>query len=564
MTIPLRVLIVEDSENDTLLLVKELRRGGYEPVYERVDSLAGMKAALETQPWDIVLSDYTMPDFRGTDALLLLREKDPDVPFIYVSGTMGEDMAVAAMKAGANDYVIKGNLKRLIPAIRRELRESETRRERRRLQEERDRLFEETQRNLERIRALHEIDKAIASTLDLRTVLEVLLEKIELFLPIGAATTVRLLNRQTGEFESFACRGVAQAEWSKTSLGGRAAKIAASKKPLVVRNLSQDPLTLNKEFFRKHGLISYLGVPLIAHEQVLGVLGLYTNHEHSFTDEEIEFLTTLAGQAAIAIHNAQLYEQMVRANKVKDEFLSVMSHELRTPLNVVVGYAGMIRDGLLGEVNPQQIEGLGKIMDRANDQLAMVNNILFATVLESEKINVERHPLVLGDFFKQLSSAYETLLNKPVSFKWDCANPLAVIHIDSPKLKQILHNLIDNAVKFTSQGSITISAKLTESSQQRADGSSEILPAADRLLPPGGKWVELRVSDTGVGIPKEHLPYIFEKFRQVDSSETRLYGGVGMGLYIVKKFAELLGGTVEVESEVGKGSTFIVKIPTGN
>jgi len=135
MAIPLRVLIVEDSENDTLLLVRELRSGGYDLTYERVDSLEGMKAALEKQGWDIVLSDYSMPDFRGTDALLLLREKDTDIPFIYVSGTIGEDMAVAAMKAGANDYVLKDNLKRLVPAIRRELREAEGRQERRRAEE---------------------------------------------------------------------------------------------------------------------------------------------------------------------------------------------------------------------------------------------------------------------------------------------------------------------------------------------------------------------------------------------------------------------------------------------
>ncbi len=142
MATPLRVLIVEDSEDDTLLLVHELRHGGYAPTYERVDSFKAMKAALDKQHWDLVLSDYTMPNFRGTDALLLLRDRDPDIPFIYVSGTIGEDMAVVAMKAGANDYIIKGNLKRLVPAIRRELKEAEVRRERKRLQEERDGLFE--------------------------------------------------------------------------------------------------------------------------------------------------------------------------------------------------------------------------------------------------------------------------------------------------------------------------------------------------------------------------------------------------------------------------------------
>ena len=111
---------------------------------------------------------------------------------------------------------------------------------------------------------------------------------------------------------------------------------------------------------------------------------------------------------------------------------------------------------------------------------------------------------------------------------------------DSGKLKQLMQNLIDNAFKFTDKGSVTISAKIIEG---------------------GGSWVEIKVADTGFGIPKDALPFIFDKFRQVDSSETRLFGGVGMGLYIVKRFAELLGGRVEVESEAGKGTTFTVTLP---
>ena len=124
MGIPLRVLIVEDSEDDALLLVRELQRGGYDVTFERVETAKAMAAALGRQEWDIVLADYTMPHFSGTAALELLRESGLDIPFIFVSGTIGEEIAVKAMKNGANDYLIKGNLKRLIPAIERELREA--------------------------------------------------------------------------------------------------------------------------------------------------------------------------------------------------------------------------------------------------------------------------------------------------------------------------------------------------------------------------------------------------------------------------------------------------------
>src|SRR5689334_22065487 len=131
---PLRVLIVEDGEDDATLLLRELRKGGYEPASERVDTPAAMTAALAKQPWDLIISDYSMPRFNGIAALQMLKESGLDIPFLLVSGAVGEDTAVAAMKAGASDYLVKGQLARLTPAIERELRESEVRRQRRQAQ----------------------------------------------------------------------------------------------------------------------------------------------------------------------------------------------------------------------------------------------------------------------------------------------------------------------------------------------------------------------------------------------------------------------------------------------
>lgn len=130
MSKPLNILIVEDSEDDTLLLLRELRRGGYKPAYERVETAEAMQMVLAQGRWDIVISDFTMPHFSAPAALALLKKSGLDLPFIIVSGTVGEDAAVAAMKAGAHDYLIKDNLIRLVPAIERELREAETRRQR--------------------------------------------------------------------------------------------------------------------------------------------------------------------------------------------------------------------------------------------------------------------------------------------------------------------------------------------------------------------------------------------------------------------------------------------------
>jgi PAS domain S-box-containing protein len=140
MSKPLRILIVEDSEEDTLLLLMKLRRSGYEPESERVETREAMKEALQRREWDVVISDYVMPKFSGLEALATLKESGLDLPFIIVSGNIGEDIAVEAMKAGAHDYILKGNLKRLIPAVERELRDAETRRARKRVEEERTRL----------------------------------------------------------------------------------------------------------------------------------------------------------------------------------------------------------------------------------------------------------------------------------------------------------------------------------------------------------------------------------------------------------------------------------------
>lgn len=135
MSKPLCILIIEDSEDDAVLLLRELRRGGHEPVFERVETAESMKSALQQKQWDIVISDYVLPQFSGPAALKILRESGIDLPFIIVSGNIGEDIAVEAMKSGAHDYILKGNLKRLIPAVERELRDAELRRESCRLKE---------------------------------------------------------------------------------------------------------------------------------------------------------------------------------------------------------------------------------------------------------------------------------------------------------------------------------------------------------------------------------------------------------------------------------------------
>lgn len=435
-------------------------------------------------------------------------------------------------------------------------------------------------RHLDQIRALQEIDQAITSTLNLHDVLEVLLEKIDLPLPYSAAT-VRLLNDESGLLEPVACRNLDETEWKAGQWkGGRGIPNAVfeTKRPIFISDVCSDHRVKDPAFYRKHNLVSYMGVPLMIRGEPFGVLSFYTKEEHRFSDEEAEFLIALAGQAAVAIHNSQLYEEMKdlaadlsRSNNVKDEFLSVMSHELRTPLNVVLGYAAMIKDGLLGNVSPEQAEALGKIVSRAKDQLAMISGILQATRMEAERANAEKKEFSLRDFLDDLRATYEVPLDKDLAILWSYSRNVPAITSDRDKIKHVLQNLINNAIKFTEKGSVAISVRVVDVEDPIAPSA----PAADassghngepRSLKAGNRmrWAEFKVTDTGIGIPGNALPYIFEKFHQGDSSETRAYGGVGLGLYIVKEYTELLGGSIEVESKPAGGATFTVRIPCGS
>ena len=405
-----------------------------------------------------------------------------------------------------------------------------------------------------RLQALREIDLAITSTLDLGAVLRVLLEKIDLFLPYGVST-VRLLNKKTGELEPIVCRNVDEEEWKaaaarRVRFGRIFTDVTVpvdATAAQIVRHAQTEPQSLDAEFIRKHGFVAYLRVPLIAKDELVGVLTFFTKEEREFSNDEVQFLTTLAGQAAIAIHNSRLYEEMKRladelalSNRVKDEFLSVMSHELRTPVSVVLGYAGMLKEKLMGEINLDQERVLAKILERSRDLLAMIDGILYATSLEIHADKVETGAVNLTEFLNDLRSSYLFRADNRVTLTWNYTSGLPTLRTDASKLRHILTHLINNAIKFTHNGDITVSARYL----------------------PETKGLEFSVVDTGIGIPEESLSIIFEKFYQVDSSDRRLYGGVGIGLYIVKRYTELLGGQVEVESTVGEGSVFSIRLPT--
>ena len=412
------------------------------------------------------------------------------------------------------------------------------------------RLFTETRRQLGRIEALRDISVAATTSLNLARVQKILIDKIAAVLPYSAVA-LRLFDKASGELRPATSWNIDDESWKaargKGNRPGLSGIVFESKRPLVIRRFVGDPRSRRPEIFRQQGLVSYLGLPMIANGEAVGVLSIYTKFEHDFPDEEVRFLSALANQAGMAIHNSQLYErlsnqaaELERSNKVKDEFLSVMSHEFRTPLNIILGYCGLMKERSLGALTGAQEQALEKITERGRELLAMLSAILEVARIETEAVPLLPERIDLNEFFAGFKSSHGMHLAKEVVLEWRAPGAGLSVNTDRQKLRMILEQLLANAIHFTDAGKITVS-------MSRADDEEH---------------VNLCVADTGIGIPAEAQTHIFEKFTQLDSSVRREHEGIGLGLYLVRKFVDLLGGEIRVESAVGVGSTFEVRLPT--
>lgn len=394
--------------------------------------------------------------------------------------------------------------------------------------------------------ALFDLIRGITSTLDVRSVLNIFLDHISALFP-AYAVSVSCINGNANGLDAMGYRlppatdQLRSDPYPPETLPNLVLK---QQSPVAIANARMDPRVRNHDFFRDW--TSYLGLPMVAKQEILGVVSFCGKEERELSPGEITFLNGLVNEAAIAIYNSRLFEQireqateLERSNKIKDEFLGVMSHELRTPLNIIMNYAEALQMGTFGEITATQESATDKIRVQASSLLLLINGVLEITKIESGSIVVQRDAIDMTEFMHDNRSDYMLLGEKNLTVEWDIPAQLPTIVSDRLKLKQILTNLINNALKFTDQGSVKISARI----------------AADQAT------LELCVSDTGPGIPEEMLPIIFDKFRQLDSATTRNYGGAGLGLFIVRNFVTLLGGTIEVTSQMGEGSAFKIYLP---
>jgi len=415
-------------------------------------------------------------------------------------------------------------------------------------------LLEQTQRRARDLEIVRRVSTATATILDTDTMLtrvcDLTKEGFDLYhvhiylldedaqrlvLRAGAGAPGRIM-RERGH-------GIAIA--SPRSLVARAARTRAA---VIVNDVTQ------VEDFLPNPLLpetrSEMAVPMIVGDRLLGVMDVQSTQTNRFQQSDIEIKTALGEQVSVAVQNALLYAREVETtvqlrelDRLKSEFLASMSHELRTPLNSILGYAEVLADGIDGELPEEAVIDIGAIHESGQHLLGLINDILDLSKIEAGHMELDTESIPLSEVVEDVARIVPALIReKPVTFITDIPDALPTLLADRQRLRQILTNLVSNAIKFTDHGSIRLEAVYKIEQQQ----------------------IEITVRDTGVGIAPEHLDLIFEQFRQVDNSSTRRVGGTGLGLPITQRLVRMHGGEIRVESTPGSGSAFIFTIPAAH
>ncbi len=682
----LRVLILEDRPADAELVLHELRRAGYAPDWQRVETEADYVAHL-SPTLDVILADYHLPQFNALRALHLLRERGLDIPFIVVTGAIGEEAAVECIKQGAADYLLKDRLARLGPAIAHVLEQKRLRDEKRRAEEalqeserkyrqlvdnslvgfyitqnhilkfcnqqfarifgypscqdmlgkhvrelvapeswelvdsevkaresgqkavsqytfkgvRRDgtifdvevlggrilyegkpavqgtlmdvterkraeeaikRLNQDLERRARGLAALHTAGQIMASTLDRDTLLQRIMEQVTRLLEVEGASVLMHVPSAGGRGDELVFAAVTgpnshQLVGRRLAGTGIASWVAQEKQAVLINDAQSDP-RLDHSVDADTGMTtrSLLAVPLVSKGIVLGVIEavnkLSEDGPGAFDQHDLEVLEALTSSAAIAIENAQLYaselqratalaralERQRELERLQREFIQNVSHELRTPLALIRGHAEVLASGWLGRLSPEQHESVGVIVRRVQMLGKLVEDIM--GILEVERQELRCEPVDLAQLVRTSLADFEPAAAQVgLRLVAELEPDVPGISGDLIALRRVLDNLVGNALKFTPAGGC-VTVRLSRSMGM----------------------VKLQVADTGIGVPSDQLDRIFERFYQVDGSMTRKYGGVGLGLALVKSIIEAHGGQVTAASQVGVGTTFTVLLPT--
>ena len=502
----IRILHLEDSTPDSLLVQSLLKRAHFEVEYLLTDSEEEYQAYLENGTIDLILSDYHLPDYSGSEALLFARTNFPTIPFVFLSGTMGEDVAIESLLNGATDYVLKNKMERLVPALKRALKEAQVQ-----------------QARLAAEKALLQSEENFRQSISESPL------GIRIITVAGDTIYANKAFLQIYEFSSLE-------EYVKTPAIERYTPESYLQhlERKRIRKENQDVLEYELGIVRKNNEVRY--VRIWRNEVLWDGIRHFQVINQDITEQRKLTIDLIAAK-----------EKAEESDRLKSAFLANMSHEIRTPMNGILGFSSLLSEpGLDGA---DQAKYIGIIQKSGLRMLNIINEIVDISKIEAGLVELNIKETNINEQLESIHHLFrQEAESKNIRFSYfpGLPNEKVTVMTDTGKFFSILTNLVKNAIKYTDRGSIEFGYDVVETRH---------------ALSLQKCFLQFYVKDTGIGIPLERQEAIFERFVQADIADVQARQGSGLGLTIAKAYVLMLQGNIWVDSIPGEGSTFSFTLP---